>query len=191
MKSLVFLLAVLLGTAHAAEPVRTYRNPILYADYSDPDVIRSGDDYWLVASSFHFAPGLPVLRSKDLVHWTIAGHVLPRLPFDPAYDMVPPYTLTDATSKPVTGQRYARGVWAPSLREHAGKFYVYWATPDEGIFMSTATNPAGPWSAPVAVIAGPRSTCPTSCCAPTSTRCRSCRPAPAPRARPSCWPARP
>ncbi|MFS2026885.1 glycoside hydrolase 43 family protein [Massilia sp. CT11-137] len=155
MKRLVFLLAVLLGTAHAAEPVRTYRNPILYADYSDPDVIRSGDDYWLVASSFHFSPGLPVLRSKDLVHWTIAGHVLPRLPFDPAYDMVPPYTLTDATSKPVTGQRYARGVWAPSLREHAGKFYVYWATPDEGIFMSTANDPAGPWSAPVAVIAGP------------------------------------
>jgi beta-xylosidase len=155
MKSLVFLLAILLGTAHAAEPVQTYRNPILYADYSDPDVIRSGDDYWLVASSFHFSPGLPVLRSKDLVHWTIAGHVLPRLPFDPAYDMVPPYTLTDATSKPVSGQRYARGVWAPSLREHAGRFYVYWATPDEGIFMSTATNPAGPWSAPVAVIAGP------------------------------------
>ncbi|MFS2021580.1 hypothetical protein ACEN88_34065, partial [Massilia sp. CT11-108] len=60
MKRLVFLLAVLLGTAHAAEPVRTYRNPILYADYSDPDVIRSGDDYWLVASSFHFSPGLPV-----------------------------------------------------------------------------------------------------------------------------------
>ena len=155
MKRLVFLLAILLGTAHAADPVPTYRNPVLYADYSDPDVIRSGDDYWLVASSFHFSPGLPVLRSKDLVHWTIAGHVLPRLPFDPAYDMVPPYTLTDSTSKPVTGQRYARGVWAPSLREHAGKFYVYWATPDEGIFMSTASHPAGPWSAPVAVIAGP------------------------------------
>jgi beta-xylosidase len=157
MSSIALLLAacLALAPARAAEPVRTYHNPILYADYSDPDVIRSGDDYWLVASSFHFSPGLPVLRSQDLVHWTIAGHVLPKLTFDPAYDMVPPYTLTDSTSKPVTGQRYARGVWAPSLREHAGKFYVYWATPDEGIFMSTATNPAGPWSAPVAVVAGP------------------------------------
>jgi beta-xylosidase len=132
-----------------------YRNPILYADYSDPDVIRVGKDYWLVASSFHFSPGIPVLRSTDLVHWRIAGHVLPRLPFHPAYDMVPPYSLTDAISKPVgSGQRYAGGVWAPSIRHHGGRFHVYWATPDEGIFMSSALDPAGPWSAPVAVLPG-------------------------------------
>ena len=160
MKKLTLLVALLLAFgAPSAEPepaARSYRNPILHADYSDPDVIRVGQDYWLVASSFHFSPGIPVLHSRDLVNWRIAGHVLPRLPFHPAYDMVPPYSLTDATSKPVgSGQRYAGGVWAPSLRHHGGLFYVYWATPDEGIFMSTAVDPAGPWSAPAAVLPGP------------------------------------
>jgi len=141
--------------AKSTQAAAGYRNPILYADYSDPDVIRVGRDYWLVASSFHFSPGIPVLHSKDLVHWRIAGHVLPRLPFHPSYDMVPPYSLTDAISKPVgSGQRYAGGVWAPSIRHHGGRFYVYWATPDEGIFMSSAADPAGPWSAPVAVLPG-------------------------------------
>ncbi|UAK26102.1 glycoside hydrolase family 43 protein [Sphingomonas nostoxanthinifaciens] len=133
-----------------------YANPILFADYSDPDVIRVGRDFYLVASSFHFSPGLPVLKSRDLVHWTIAGHVLPRLPFADAYDMVPPFTLTDAVSKPVgAGLRYARGVWAPAIRFHAGRYYVYWPTPDEGAYMATATRPEGPWSAPVRVLAGP------------------------------------
>src|SRR3954465_10461659 len=105
-------IAVALGLAlafGAAAPAAaaTYANPILYADYSDPDVIRVGSDYYLVASSFHFSPGIPVLQSKDLVHWRIAGHVLDRLRFDPAYDLRPPFTLTDATSKPVgKGQRY-------------------------------------------------------------------------------------
>jgi beta-xylosidase len=141
-------------TAAGASAPR-YRNPILYADYSDPDVIRVGGDYYLVASSFHFSPGIPVLHSKDLVHWRILGHVLDRLPFDPAYDMPGPVTLTDATSKPVgRGLRYAGGVWAPAIRYHDGRFRVFWATPDEGIFMSSAANPGGPWTAPVTVLAG-------------------------------------
>jgi beta-xylosidase len=144
------------GSAAAAEPVQRYANPIIYADYSDPDVIRVGDDYFMVASSFHFSPGIPVLRSTDLVHWKIAGHVLAKLNFDPAYNMVPPYTLTDSTSKPVgKGMRYAGGVWAPSIRHHNSLFYVYWATPDEGIFMSSTTNPAAKWSDPVKVLDGP------------------------------------
>ncbi|WP_082448067.1 MULTISPECIES: glycoside hydrolase 43 family protein [unclassified Sphingomonas] len=130
-----------------------YANPVLFADYSDPDVIRVGRDYYLVSSSFHLSPGIPVLHSRDLVHWRIIGHVLPRLPFAPEYDMPGPHTLTDRISKPVGGTRYAGGVWAPSIRHHAGKYYVYWATPDEGVFMASATNPAGPWSAPVHVIA--------------------------------------
>ncbi len=129
-----------------------YTNPILFADYSDPDVIRVGRDYYLVASSFHFSPGLPVLHSRDLVHWRILGHVLPRLPFAPEYDMPGPHMLTDAISKPVGGTRYAGGVWAPSIRYHRGRFHVYWATPDEGIFMASARRAAGPWSAPVKVI---------------------------------------
>lgn len=119
-----------------------YRNPVLYADYSDPDVVRDGKDYYLIASSFHFVPGIPILHSRDLVHWEIAGHVLPRLTFDPRYDMT-------------GGMRYAGGVWAPAVRFHDGLFYLYFPTPDEGIFVSTAPKMTGPWSAPVAVIAGP------------------------------------
>ena len=142
--------------AAEAAPELRYTNPIIYADYSDPDVIRVGRDYYMVASSFHFSPGIPILRSKDLVHWQIIGHVLPKLDFHPSYNMVPPYTLSDSVSKPVgDGMRYAGGVWAPSIRFHQNRFYVYWATPGEGIFMSSASNPAGAWTAPVTVLAGP------------------------------------
>lgn len=141
-------------------PPAVYRNPVLPADYSDPDVIRVGDTYYLVASSFHFSPGVPILTSKDLVHWTIAGHVLPKLPFAPEYDLPGPVPTDDAGKRMprdqrTSGQRYAGGVWAPSIRHHDGKFYVYFATPYEGVFMSTATKVEGPWTAPVAVVAGP------------------------------------
>ncbi|HTB66852.1 MAG TPA: glycoside hydrolase 43 family protein [Steroidobacteraceae bacterium] len=140
----------------AAAGSATYRNPIIYADYSDPDVLRAGKRYYLVSSSFHFSPGIPVLESPDLVHWRIVSHVLPRLDFAPGYNMVPPFTLTDATARPIgEGQRYGGGVWAPALRYHDHRFYVYWPTPDEGIFVSTATRMEGPWSAPVTVLAGP------------------------------------
>ena len=84
------------GEAHAAAPAATYRNPILYADYSDPDVIRVGDRYYMVASTFHFSPGLPVLKSKDLVHWTLIGHALARLDFHPSYDLPGPVEFDDA-----------------------------------------------------------------------------------------------
>lgn len=144
----------------APKPAAVYRNPVLPADYSDPDVIRVSDTYYLVASSFHFSPGVPILTSKDLVHWTIAGHVLPKLPFAPEYDLPGPVPTDDAGKRTprdqrTSGQRYAGGVWAPSIRHHEGKFYVYFATPYEGIFMSTATKVEGPWTPPVAVIAGP------------------------------------
>jgi beta-xylosidase len=145
--------AAVLAVAPAS--AQTYANPILYADYSDPDVIRVGDDYYLVASSFHFSPGIPVLHSRDLVHWRIAGHVLPRLPFGPLYDMPGPHTLDDTISKPIGGTKYSSGVWAPSIRHHDGRFYVTWATPDEGVFIASATDPAGEWSEPVQLIAGP------------------------------------
>ena len=156
MRRWLCLAALLIAAPALATPVHTYTNPVLYADYSDPDVIRAGKSYYLVASSFHFSPGIPVLKSEDLVHWRLVGHVLPKLTFAPGYDMPGPFTLTDAISKPVgDGQRYAGGVWAPALRFHDGLFYVYWPTPNEGIFMATAKDPAGPWSAPVAVLAGP------------------------------------
>ncbi|KQU49875.1 xylan 1,4-beta-xylosidase [Sphingomonas sp. Leaf339] len=154
------LVALVIWAGGAVESAATtapvsYVNPILFADYSDPDIVRVGSDYYLVASSFHFSPGIPILHSRDLVHWKIIGHVLPTLPFAPEYDMPGPHTLTDALSKLVGGTRYAGGVWAPSIRHHAGLFYVYWATPDEGVFMATAAQPTGPWSKPVKVIDQP------------------------------------
>jgi beta-xylosidase len=133
---------VLCTAARSAPPAAgaTYRNPILFADYSDPDVIRDGVNYYLVASTFHFVPGIPILQSTDLVHWTILGHVVARMKMDPRYSMI-------------GGNRYGKGVWAPSIRRHRGLFYVYFPTPSEGIFMSTAPKITGPWSAPAAVIA--------------------------------------
>jgi beta-xylosidase len=122
--------------------VARYSNPVLFADYSDPDVIRDGKDYYLIASSFHFVPAIPILHSLDLVHWEIAGHVLEQLNLGPQYNM-------DG------GTRYGGGVWAPSVRFHNGLFYLYFPTPDEGIFVTTAAKMTGPWSSPTAVIAGP------------------------------------
>jgi beta-xylosidase len=115
----------------------TYCNPILYADYSDPDAIRVGNDFYLTASSFNCTPGLPILHSRDLVNWTIIGHALKNLPHS----------------------RYARvqpgcGVWAPALRFHAGKFWIFFPTPDEGIYVITAEHPAAKWSEPHLVEAG-------------------------------------
>jgi beta-xylosidase len=106
----------------------TYKNPVIFADYPDPDVIRHGDDFYLVASSFNCAPGLPILHSKDLVNWTILGHVFQNYPV-PGFD----------------APQHGNGVWAPSLRYHNGEFYIYFGDPDNGIFMSKAKNPAGPW----------------------------------------------
>jgi len=145
------------AVAGEASPPRQYTNPILFADYSDPDVIRVGEDYVMVASTFHFSPGLPVLKSKDLVHWTIVGHALPRLPFGPAYDLPGPLDFDDSSERarldPAMGHRYSAGVWAPSIRHHAGRYFIYFATPTEGIFMVSAETPEGPWSAPVALLA--------------------------------------
>lgn len=127
----------------------TYHNPILFADYSDPDVIRDGATYYLVASTFHFVPGIPILQSTDLVHWIIVGHVVQRMTMDPQYSMI-------------GGNRYGQGVWAPAIRKHDGLYYVYFPTPNEGIFVSTATQITGPWSAPTAVMpqAGLEDPCP-------------------------------
>jgi beta-xylosidase len=129
-----------LGHSQGKAAAGEYRNPVLFADYSDPDVMRDGANYYLVASSFGFVPGLPILQSNDLVHWTIIGHVLPQIKLAPQYDLV-------------GGNRYGRGAWAPAIRKHAGRFYVYFPTPDEGIFMSSAEKITGPWTEPVAVIA--------------------------------------
>jgi len=116
----------------------TYKNPVLFADYSDPDAVRVGDDFYLVSSSFHCTPGLPVLHSKDLVNWTIIAHALPvQVPADH-----------------FSAVRHGEGVWAPAIRFHAGKFWIYYPDPDFGIYVVTASDPAGTWSAPVLVMGG-------------------------------------
>lgn len=119
------------------EHENTYRNPILYFDYSDPDAIRVGEDYFLVASSFCNAPGLPLLHSKDLVHWEHIQNILPRIPGE-RYD------------EPVHGC----GVWAPSIRYHEGRYYVFFPMPDEGIFVTTTKDPWEEWTKPVNIRPG-------------------------------------
>jgi beta-xylosidase len=158
------LLASLAG--QAAESARSYHNPILYADYSDPDVVRVGVDFYLIASTFSYSPGIPVLRSRDLVHWSIVGHALARLDFHPSYDLPGPLDFDDATLRSKLdyrlGYRYGGGVWAPSIRAHDGRLYIFFATPTEGIFMTSASRAAGPWESPVKVIdqAGLEDPCP-------------------------------
>lgn len=128
------------GNVHPWRPDRgdgTYCNPVIHADYSDPDVVHVDGDFFLTASSLNCTPGLPILHSRDLVNWRIIGHALKNLPH-PRYDQVQP----------------GCGVWAPSIRFHAGQYWIFYATPDEGIFLVTARHPAGPWSEPRCVEAG-------------------------------------
>ena len=116
----------------------TYTNPIINADYSDPDVIAVGEDYYLTASSFNCIPGLPILHSKDLVNWEIIGHAVKRLYPEEEFN------------RPSHGN----GVWAPCLRYHNGEFYIYWGDPDYGVMMVKTKDPAGEWSKPLCVIPG-------------------------------------
>lgn len=165
-RRLFLAVAMMMCAQIAAAAAPTYQNPVLFADYSDPDAIRVGDDYYLVASSFHFSPGLPVLKSKDLVHWTIAGHALASLDFDPRYNLPGPVEFDDTTPRVRfnwgDGHRYSSGVWAPAMRFHNGRFYIYFATPTDGIFMVSARRAEGPWDPPVAVLrqAGLEDPCP-------------------------------
>lgn len=116
----------------------TYKNPILHADYSDPDAIRVGDDFYMTASSFNNAPGLPILHSKDLVNWKIINHVFRQ------------QEPLDVFAKP----QHGNGVWAPSIRYHNNEFYIFFPDPDFGIYMTKTKDPAGEWSKPVMVKAG-------------------------------------
>ncbi|MES2523983.1 MAG: family 43 glycosylhydrolase [Gemmatimonadota bacterium] len=124
-----------------APPADQYTNPILSADFSDPDVIRDGDDFWMTASSFGHVPGLPILHSRDLVHWSIVNHAIAR--FDSA-------TFAGAFDAP----QHGNGVWAPSIRKHDGWFWIYYGDPDRGIFMTRTRDPRVAWSPPVLVAAG-------------------------------------
>lgn len=114
----------------------SYINPIINADYSDPDLIRVGDDYYMTASSFCDIPGLPILHSKDLVNWTLIGHAIAEMPEYAQF---------------VPDPNHGGAVWAPAIRYHNGEYYIYYGDPDIGIIMVKTKNPAGPWEAPVLV----------------------------------------
>jgi beta-xylosidase len=115
-----------------------YKNPVVNADYSDPDVCRVGDDYYMTSSSFDAVPGLPLLHSKDLVNWTLIGHALSRQPPFEHFNKV----------------QHGNGVWAPAIRYHNGEFYIYYPDPDFGIYLTRAKDILGPWTDPQLVEAG-------------------------------------
>ena len=161
--AIIVALLVTLGSAQAGAALRwgdwldwgdqgdgTYRNPVLPADFSDLDCIRVGADFYAISSTFQFSPGMVILHSKDLANWEILGHVVTNL------SQIGPELNWDKMN------RYGKGVWAGAIRHHDGKFWMYFGTPDEGYFMSTAANPAGPWSAlhPVLPEAGWDDCCP-------------------------------
>ncbi len=116
----------------------TFTNPVLFADYSDPDVIRVGDDYYMTASSFNCSPGLPILHSKDLINWQIVNYALPELDYKDAFNI----------------PQHGKGVWAPCIRHHNQEFYIYWGDPDWGIYMVKAKDPLGEWSKPLLIKEG-------------------------------------
>ncbi len=111
-----------------------YKNPILFSDYSDPDVIRVGDDFFLIASSFTYFPGIPVLHSRDMVNWRLVSYAVEKMPLD-------------KFSVPQHGM----GVWAPSIRYHNNEFYIYFGDPDEGVFMTKTKDPFGKWEDTVCI----------------------------------------
>jgi len=106
-----------------------YFNPIILSDYSDPDVIRVGEDFYMIASSFNHVPAVPILHSKNLVEWELISHIARSIPF-PAFSKV----------------EHGHGAWAPSIRYHGGKFYALIPFPDEGIYVSETEDIYGEWS---------------------------------------------
>lgn len=113
----------------------TYKNPVIHADYSDPDICAVGNDFYMTASSFACTPGLPILHSTDLVNWKIVNYALKGLVPETYYAIA----------------RHGKGVWAPSIRFHNGEYYIYWGDPDFGVYMVKAKDPAGEWSEPLLV----------------------------------------
>jgi beta-xylosidase/lysophospholipase L1-like esterase len=107
-----------------------YKNPVLYADYSDPDVCRVGNDYYMVASSFANTPGLPILHSNDLVNWTLVSYAIQNITPETRFNTI----------------KHGKGVWAPSIRYHNNEFYIYFGDPDAGIYMTKANKVTDIWS---------------------------------------------
>lgn len=134
VKKHLFLL--FLSVAATLTMAQKYTNPIVYEDYSDPDVIRSGEHYWMTASSFHCWPGLPILHSYDLVNWEVVNHAIKG-------------PIPGGTGRTV---EHGNQVWAPSIREHKGIFYITWGDPDAGIYEVHTADPWGEWSEPKLIV---------------------------------------
>ena len=111
----------------------TYLNPIIPSDYSDLDCIKVGDDYYAISSTMQFSPGMTLLHSKDLVNWEICSNIITDL------TQIGPELSWRRMNRP------ARGVWAGTLRYHNNRFYLFFGTPDEGYFMTSAEKAEGPW----------------------------------------------
>ena len=110
----------------------TANNPILSGFYPDPSICRAGDDYYIVNSSFVYAPGVPIFHSRDLAHWEQIGNILNR-----------------KEQLPVEGSEISRGIFAPTIRYHEGLFYMITTNVSYGgNFIVTAKKPEGPWSDP-------------------------------------------
>jgi beta-xylosidase len=125
----------------------TFKNPVLWSDYNNLDVIVVGSDFYMIAASHHFM-GMPVLHSSDGVNWTLLTRIYRRLDIDPRYD--------------TPGQAYQDGTWAPAIRYHEGRFWVYVTTPTEGLIMTSTADAAGPWDPwfVVKAVAGWEDPCP-------------------------------
>jgi beta-xylosidase len=111
----------------------TFTNPLFFDEFSDPDVIRVGDDFYLTGTTMHAMPGLPVLHSRDLVNWQLLSYACDRLDLGPAYHLE-------------GGEIYGQGIWAPCFRYHDGTFHIFTNVNGRKTQHFTATNPAGPWT---------------------------------------------
>lgn len=118
--------------SHSDNGDGTYTNPLIFADFPDPDVIRDGDTYYMVTTTMFIFPGATILKSNDLVNWKYCSNPLENIENSPCYNL-------DGCN------RYGHGQWASSLKYHNGTFYLLFTTLDEGSYLLTATNPAGPW----------------------------------------------
>ncbi len=112
----------------------TYTNPIFYDEFSDPDLVRVGDWFFMTGTTMHAVPGLPVLRSRDLVNWEFVSYALTEFPSGAEY------RLEDGKDL------YGQGIWAPVLRHHDGRFHIFANINERGLHVFTAEDPAGPWA---------------------------------------------
>jgi beta-xylosidase len=135
---LLFLLSLLPSVTafgqklHSDNGDGTYTNPVIAADFPDPDVILVDDTYYMVTTTMFIFPGVTVLKSKDLVNWEYCSNAVPRFDFSSCYNL-------DGCA------RYGHGQWATSLKYHNGKYYLLFITLDEGGFLCSGTKPEGPW----------------------------------------------